>query len=294
MSERPGWPRTILLATDLSARCDRALDRAAQLARQWAARLVVLHVVEPAAAEMLDNNRRLRQQPFDRLLLAERRLRADLEIDGLDHLILVEEGDPAEAIARIAGERDCLVVTGLARDETLGRFSLGTTVHRLLRRLTVPVLVVKARVRHEYRYVVVATDLSDSSKRGLDIALGWFPDQRVEMFHAYETPFSGLMGDAAEYQRQHRAAIASQCMDFLAGAPVPDEARHRVSLRMEQGDAAPLLRDHVDASDVDLVVLGSQGRSAALDVLFGSTANEILHSVTCDALVVRAHAAPPG
>lgn len=39
-------PRSILLATDLTSRCDRAFDRAARLARQWNAPLHVLHAIE--------------------------------------------------------------------------------------------------------------------------------------------------------------------------------------------------------------------------------------------------------
>lgn len=46
----PSWtqgpPRSILLATDLSARSDRALDRAALLAKQWHSHLTILHVFE--------------------------------------------------------------------------------------------------------------------------------------------------------------------------------------------------------------------------------------------------------
>lgn len=294
MTEPAGMPRTILLATDLSARCDRALDRAAQLAAQWAARLVVVHVVEPVAPPILDEDQPSWMQPADRLLLAERSLRADLPIDTLDLTTVVEEGDPAETVARVADEMGCqLIITGLARNETLGRFSLGTTVNRLLRRLTVPILVVKARARHEYSHILVATDLSDASKHGLEIALHWFPDRQIEVFHAYEAPFAGMMGDAVEYRRQHREAVAGECMDFLASVAMPPEFRSRLSMRMEYGTAPPLLRDHVDGGSVDLVVLGSQGRSAAVDVLFGSTANAILRAVNCDALVVRKPAAPP-
>lgn len=44
------WPRMpphrILLASDLSSRGDRALDRAAQLAQQWGAELLILHAIE--------------------------------------------------------------------------------------------------------------------------------------------------------------------------------------------------------------------------------------------------------
>ena len=41
-----GPPTRVLLATDLSARCDRALDRAVQLAQQWQAQLVAVNVAE--------------------------------------------------------------------------------------------------------------------------------------------------------------------------------------------------------------------------------------------------------
>lgn len=43
-------PRKIMLATDLTPAGDRAFDRAVELAGQWDAELVVLHVVESSAA----------------------------------------------------------------------------------------------------------------------------------------------------------------------------------------------------------------------------------------------------
>ncbi|WP_268744979.1 universal stress protein [Cupriavidus metallidurans] len=42
-------PASLMLATDLSPRCDRALDRAAGLAQAWKAELIVAHVLDPAA-----------------------------------------------------------------------------------------------------------------------------------------------------------------------------------------------------------------------------------------------------
>ncbi len=36
----------VLVATDLSARCDRAVDRAIMLASDWSVRLKVIHVLE--------------------------------------------------------------------------------------------------------------------------------------------------------------------------------------------------------------------------------------------------------
>ncbi len=54
-------PRKILLATDLSARSDRAMDRASALMQQFNAELVVVHVLE--ATEELRSVRRERFSP---------------------------------------------------------------------------------------------------------------------------------------------------------------------------------------------------------------------------------------
>ena len=43
-------PKTILLPTDFSGRCDRPRERAVQLAREWGARLIVLHVLPESAS----------------------------------------------------------------------------------------------------------------------------------------------------------------------------------------------------------------------------------------------------
>ncbi len=48
-----------------------------------------------------------------------------------------------------------------------------------------------------------------------------------------------------------------------------------------------LLPDYVVSADVDVVVLGSQGRSGLARALLGSTAENFLHTLDCDTRVVR-------
>lgn len=47
-------PRKILCATDLTPVCDRVIDRALQLAREWGASLTVLHVVDDTRLKRKD------------------------------------------------------------------------------------------------------------------------------------------------------------------------------------------------------------------------------------------------
>ena len=48
-----------------------------------------------------------------------------------------------------------------------------------------------------------------------------------------------------------------------------------------------LLCDYVRHEEVDLVVLGTQGRKGLLKAMIGSTAKNLLHLLECDTMVVR-------
>jgi nucleotide-binding universal stress UspA family protein len=282
-------PSKILLATDLSARCDRALDRAATLANQWQAELVVLHAIEDPSALQRRNEARkpTRRRPFDPVETAQRQLTQDLHGFAGRFRAIVREGEPAHVIASVAAELGCeLIVTGLARDETLGRFMLGTTVDRLLRRTHEPVLVVRRRARSAYQNIVVATDFSDASLGALRIAADFFPGQTLTVFHAWEPPSVQLGTDSSSIASQFRHLTEQQCAAFLerfrsGAALVPS-----LETWIEQGDVVSLVEQLVFERGVDLLVLGARGRSALAEVLIVGTASRILHALPCDTLIV--------
>jgi nucleotide-binding universal stress UspA family protein len=101
--------RNVLLAADLSARGDRALERAVAIATTHQAQLTVLHVIE----ELDESNLTYRSHPTpswrappDALQIAKLRIRQGLHVDLGDALeratIRIEDGEPAEVIERIA------------------------------------------------------------------------------------------------------------------------------------------------------------------------------------------------
>jgi len=115
--------RTILYPTDFSVCSQPALDLAFALARDCHARLIVLHVAEPALVvdygdfeEAADCNSEFR----------------------------LEEGDPAEKILHVAQEVPCdLIVMGTHGRTGLGRLLMGSVAEKVLRRAPCPVLTVK-------------------------------------------------------------------------------------------------------------------------------------------------------
>jgi len=279
-------PDRLLLATDLSTRCDRALDRAAQLAKAWQAELIAINVLDAAAspdqalawaAGMGD----AQLGDFARQLLVRDLQALDIRV----RMQVVRSGDAAEAIGDAAARNGCgLVVTGVASNEAFGRFLLGSTVQRLARSLPQPLLVVRRRPHGAYRRVAVATDLSDSSRHALLTAARLFPACELVVFHAWQAPGAGL----ANNQQRGRAgadAEAAELLKFVAASRLPAEAR--VLPVVEHGTLESTLTRYVRNHDIDLVVMGSHGRSGVLSILLGSSAARLLEWLPCDAMVVR-------
>ena len=284
-------PHTILLATDLGARSDRALDRAVWLARAWNAKLVVMTVIDANAVEA----RRivLRDPPVwyreqDPQALAARHLLEDASAQDVPVEVRVEQGEAVERILAVAAQIDAgLIVTGVARYEALGRVALGSTVDRLVRRSPRPVLVVRQRTRGGYRRMVAASDWSDSSREALRAATTLFPDLGVDLLHGLEVPRLGMLDATRDAVLD--TALAQARADgeaFIADCHPPGGAS-RITLLVERGDPAVLLPLYAEQFPVDLAVVGTHGRSALFDIVLGSTALRLLEVSPLDTLVVR-------
>lgn len=285
----PAAPKApILLATDLSARSDRALDRAVDLAGEWGTGLVALHVLDPAASPD-----RLRAWADDKedgeayaARIAHLQLIRDLRGAAVESRIVISRAqDAVGAIVDGAEQLDArIIVTGVARSEALGRFLLGTTVEHLARRITRPLLVVRERPRHRYSRIVLATDFSPESAFALSAAVQLFPGREITVYHAASPP-TGM--DAANEDLAHlRDAPARRSADALiASANLPQGTVTRVVI--EHGRVEATLSRYVRDEDRDLVVIGTRTAPLLERLLAGGSASELLRWVPCDMLVVR-------
>lgn len=292
--ETPGEPRqvpsTVLLATDLGGRSDRAQDRAAQLAQEWGAKLVVVHALEtvelvaPLAAE---EERPAWRHPRDPDAEARALLEAELAGAGVALAVVIGHGDPAPLVLQTAArEAAGLIVTGLARAAPLGRLLTGATVDEVARQARAPVLAVRQRVRAPYRRILVATDFSEGARHALLTTAALFPDRALTLFHAVERPFPAL-GSRAGAREEAVAEALAEYRAFLAHESIPEALRARVQVVAEPGGIGWLLPDYARHTGAELLVLGTHGRSRLMEMLLGSTADALLQSAPCDVLLVR-------
>ena len=264
----------ILVATDLSARSDRAVDRALSLATALGTKPTVCHVVAPDSAHALDQGK-LREMV--RSVLPD----PDADID-----ILLPSGSAPETIAKVADELNPLfIVMGVARYNSVGDYFLGTAVDHVVRRAKVPVLIVKHRPHKPYRRILCAVDFSAHSAKALQTALRLFPQAKVIAIHAYHVPFESW--NKADYVREEVAATALKDFEaFLMDLPISDKERERLDYRTGYGDVGSVLKNEMDNEEIDLVVFGTHGMGGFRQATLGSVASSLVQWVVPDTLVV--------
>ncbi len=280
--------KTILVATDFSARSDRAARRAVLLAHTFGVSVILIHVVDddqPArivAAEQDAANTLLKEQA--------RSLR---DIDGLDcshHVVL---GDPFEAITRSAEELSAdLVVIGPHRRQALKDMFVGTTAERTIRLSRRPVLMANAVPAGPYRRALLATDLSAPSKnavRGM-VELGFMKGQNLSLLHVFDAPESWLRtrGSLSDdqikaYLADERGRAASQLSQFAADVGLRSA---EFVLEPTTASAGHVINESAEKARADVIVVGTHSRSRLTKAFLGSVAEEVLRTATRDVLVV--------
>jgi nucleotide-binding universal stress UspA family protein len=280
--------KRLLMATDLSPRSDRALNRALALSDELKAQLVVLHVVdEELPSSVADRLKETAESAID---------------DQLDSFPTLKRENITRKVVFGTGFRDILkeaeksetelIIMGTHRDESLGDLFLGTTVERVIRRGNDPVLVVKNRVKGPYRRVLIGVDFSVYSRRAVEFALKFVPQGEIFLVHAFDVPFKGFISGRSaleevtkKHQEQMDAMLGEEMQAFLASLPSPPTSLKRIML---EGTVWEVIAGQVEKLRPDLLVVGTHGRTGMANALLGSVAEDLLSNPPCDVLAVKA------
>jgi nucleotide-binding universal stress UspA family protein len=276
----------ILVPTDGSEHAERAADHAALLAEAFDATVHLLTVVDiegsagPFSAGGVDDDYVEQRTADQREALAEQRAT-------LPETIRVETtvvtSTPAEGILDYVRDTDIdLVVMGTHGRSGLRRYLTGSVAERVLRLSPVPVLTVRATdasaVSSGYGDILVPTDGSERAKAAVAHALA-LADAFGSTVHAVSVVNVGDIATGAE------ASVPPDLLDELE-----DAATAATEAIANEADAAGLdsvtavwtgrpkhdLLEYVGDHDIELVVMGTHGRTGLDRVLLGSTAEALV------------------
>ncbi|MFL5840692.1 MAG: universal stress protein [Thermoleophilaceae bacterium] len=138
--------------------------------------------------------------------------------------------------------------------------------------------------------IVVGTDGSATAEAAVDRAgaLAKLTGARVELVTGYREDYSSFAlgtGMSPVILTDDARKAASGCLEKAA-------ARLRsggleVETHCMGGDAADALIDVAEATNADLIVIGSKGMRGGRRFLLGNVPNKVSHHATCSVMIVR-------
>ena len=271
---------SIVVATDLSSRGDRAVARAVRLAAEQGAQLTALNVTDDALPQ--DMAEKLQAD-------AEQLIRRFIENlpDGksLDVTINALIGDPTVAILEATESADLLVL-GTHRPRPFVDLFRETTMERIVRMQSKPVLLVHDAADHDYRNVLCALDFAPASTNAMTLAGKLAPKATLHGMHAVHIPYKGLLassdtaGTAAPFMKD----AAERLRVWRDMRPLP-EALGEVEI--VEGSASGLLHSRAETLAADLITIGAHGRPGTVPWTLGSMASELIRNPKRDLLMSR-------
>lgn len=278
----------VLVATDFSTRSDRALRRGGLLARQVSAELILVHVVDD------DQPRRLIEaEQHEATALLQELCRTVREIDGIACESRVVLGDAFQGLTRTADETGAdLLIIGPHRRQVLRDTFIGTTAERTIRTSRKPVLMANGIPAGPYRKILLATDLSETSLIAARSAkqLGLLDAAEVVALHVLDFPEAGPVFRASMTVTEFETYIAEaakrasgELEAFTRDVGIV-AARRVITPTEESTEMA--INNYAKIAKVDLIVVGTHGRSGIEKWLLGRVAERVCGNSEVDVLAV--------
>lgn len=249
------------------------MDRAIQLAKTRGAKLVILHVLEKGPHD------------DDAIEAAKTEIKLELAAQDMEAQIIIEGGDVVSRI--IANAEACnaaMIVTGVARIDSIGDLIMGAQLERIIHHSPLPILIAKRRATSAYERLVVASDLSAPSAYALEKGRALFPELPAEIINAFHVPFEGFL-HTDEITEEFRTEQHKQMQTFIGG--LPDDVRKDLGFTIKYGETCTVTQQAITNSNTDLAVVGTHGTSGFRSNRMGSVARALITCLPCDTLVVR-------
>ena len=273
---------SILIPTDGSEHAELAARHGRGLAERFDAAVHVVGVVDVAAAAGPFNAGGVDDAFVDRL-----KDEAQSAVDAVEELAdpdgdgsltaAVVRGEPGEAIVEYIDEAGIdMVAMGTRGRRGLRRFATGSVTEHVVRRAHVPVVTVRTTEKSpvtDYERVLVTTDGSSAAEAAVDHA--------VAVADAYDATLH--VCSVVDITAAAAGPTAAPPMDLLANLReqaatgterMADRAREAgvdVVTEVREGFPGQGILDYADDADIDLIAMGTHGRTGVDRILLGST-----------------------
>ncbi|MFO8034174.1 MAG: universal stress protein [Candidatus Bipolaricaulota bacterium] len=283
----------VLFATDFSAASRKAGECLGEL--EGLDQVVLLHVVEDEG-EGAGQDRLSAEQRREFAAMGNTLQEGTAEVT--TEVTTAEGGAAHEAIVRVAQEHEVdLIVLGSRGGGFLRRAFVGSVAADVARTSPLPVLIervgstdegeVQRICQRPFAHLLAATDFSSSAEKMLGFLAGLQGLGRATLVHVLELP----VDDVIALEHEHYQQATSQAEQELARQAEALRAKHgiEVDVHVRAGIASAEIARVAQEVGATCVAVGSRGQSRIAELLWGSTAEDLVRRGCC-----RCWWSPPG
>ena len=284
----------ILFPTDGSEGAAFAFEHVLDLAARHDATVHVLNVADTTQDGLLE----IRGDDVDALeregdrIVRQAAERADEQ--GVETVTEVVRGEPYHEIVDYAERHGLeLIVMPTHGRRGLERFLLGSTSERVVRRADVPVLTMRpdddVTISHPYQDVLVPTDGSECANQALAIGVDVADAEDAALHLLSVIAITALGADARPDIRMEMLEESAHELLDEAAAFADDAGVDAASTAVEYGPSIHrAILTYIDDHDIDLVVVGTHGRTGFDRYVLGSVTEYLVRTSPIPVLTVRA------
>jgi nucleotide-binding universal stress UspA family protein len=292
--------KKIVYATDFSPCSENAFPIAVRLAASHDAQLHMVHAIVLHADDPHDPAHHFPEpdELYERMRSsAEARMATTAENGGIPDVKIVRAQvrgiSPAPVILEYAEEQGVdLIVMGTHGRRGLRHLLLGSVAEEVVRMADCPVLTVRedAASAGAFERILVPMDYSENSELALGYAreIASSEGASLHLLHVLEVgTYPDFYFPVQASQMLDMPELKEKALQHLRDRLEKEGPEVEAKLHVELGHPAQNVVEYAERLEIDLIVLGSHGRTGFERALLGSVAEGVARRAKCPVLIVK-------
>ena len=276
----------VLLAQDFDESSKNVTNAAIELGKVFHSKIVPIHVIPDDIINDKVKNL-VRQAVVSKLEETVKHIEAQgIEVDQP----ILQNGPAYEVIVKTGASINTnLILTGSGENRKEALFQLGTTTERIIQNSEKPVFVVKENVPLNVKTILCPVDFSDASKRALHnaIIMARRFNAKLIVFSVCELQTTSWFSSKEELEKENNIRCEQHQKEFNTFIKLFNLTDLDYSLETAKGIPADEILACIENKGIDLLVMGTAGRTGLNRLVMGSVTEKVIREVPCSFLTLK-------